>query len=244
MFVRDVGEDILEPRSKCLDQDGNVRVSKMLPKELARSMAVVAQSSSSTFPYSALDCVMMGRYSRNHVGTSRDEELEICREALKKAGVLELAYRNITELSGGEQRRVMIARALAQESEILLLDEPTLHLDVSHQLDLMELIKDLSHNMDKRVIMVTHDMVFAARYCDKIILLKKGKIVEAGPTEQVMTVKNMREIFDVNTDIRYDERIGGLSVQLLSRAESRIPDPPEPGHIEHRSGIVKTSDMA
>ena len=217
--VCNFGEGVLEPHSKAANDDGTASVDRMVPKELARSMAVVAQSAYSTFPYTAFDAVMMGRYSRSSsIGSAaKEDDIRICTDSLEKAGVLHLAHRNVMELSGGEFRRVMIARALAQQSEILLLDEPTLHLDVSHQFDLMDLIRDLSSNMGKRVIMVTHDMVFAARYCDRVILLKDGHIVASGRTEDVMTVQNMRDIFDVETDIRYDERIGGINIELLGR---------------------------
>lgn len=213
-----VPDGVLDPNTESLGDDGTAEVSKMRPKELARCMGVVSQSSFVTFPYTALDAVMMGRYARSgSVERSNQRDLESAYAALKTAGAEEFADRNVMELSGGEFRRVMIARALAQEPAILLLDEPTLHLDVRHQFDLMELVKRFSRDMDILIVLVTHDMVFAARYCDKVLLMEKGKIVAAGTTAEVMTEENMRDIFHIDTEIRYDERIKGLNVTMLNK---------------------------
>jgi iron complex transport system ATP-binding protein len=218
ILLNEIPEGVLEPNSKSASGDGGAEVSKMKPKELARSMGVVSQSSYVTFPYTALDAVMMGRYARSsNAERSRTEDLEAAYLSLKNAGALAYADRNVVELSGGEFRRVMIARALSQEPAILLLDEPTLHLDVSHQFDLMDLVKKLAGEMGLLVVLVTHDMVFAARYCDKILLMEKGQIISAGTTEEVMTEENMRDVFHVNTEIRYDERIRGLNVMMLNK---------------------------
>lgn len=218
IVVSDPGDGILDENSKALNDDGTASVNRMSAKELARSMALVAQNASVTFPFSVLDVVLMGRYSRTTSDSrSRDRDLAIARRALEDAKAIQFADRNITELSGGEFRRVMIARALAQEPDILLLDEPTLHLDVCHQFDLMETVRDLADRMDMTVIIVTHDMILAARYCDRIILMEHGRIVSEGPTAEVITENNMRRVFHMDTDIRYDERVKGLNVTLLKR---------------------------
>ena len=112
---------------------------------------------------------------------------------------------------------MMIARALAQEPKVLLLDEPTLHLDVNHQFDLMELITDLKRESDMIIIMVTHDVMFAARYCDQVIMMEDGRIVAAGDTEDVLTSQSIKEVFDVRAVVEYDERIGGLNVVMIGR---------------------------
>jgi len=222
ILVSDVKDGTLDNNSGSLNEDGTANVSKMKPKELARSMAVVSQSSYMSFPFTALDTVMMGRYARSGPGRSKREDLEAAHRSLKNAGALEFSDCSVMELSGGELRRVMIARALSQEPEILLLDEPTLHLDISHQFDLMDLIKSLVNEMNILVVLVTHDMVLAARYCDKIILMRKGEIVASGTTEEVITEKNMREIFHIDTEIRYDERIGSLNVMMLGKLSEKV----------------------
>lgn len=218
VLVEDMPDGVLDESSNSRNPDGTVDVSKMTPREMARGMAVVSQSAFMTFPYTAMDAVMMGRYARSGAGSSKKEDMEVAFQALKDAGALEFSKRSVMELSGGELRRVMIARALCQQPEILLLDEPTLHLDVNHQFDLMDLIEDLVHKKDMLSVIVTHDMVLAARYCTKIILMEHGRIVDAGPTEEVMTEVNMREVFDMETEIGKDPRIPGLSVVLIGKA--------------------------
>lgn len=217
VMVSDFGDGVLDSGSKALNADGTAAVDRMNPKELARSMALVAQSAYVTFPFSVIDMVSMGRYSRSPSGPTRDSDMEVVRQALENAGAIQLAGRNVTELSGGEFRRVMIARALAQEPDILLLDEPTLHLDVCHQFDLMDTVRSLADSMDMTVVIVTHDMVLAARYCDRIILMEHGDIIAEGAVGDVITEDNMRKVFHMDTEIRYDERIGGLNVTLLKR---------------------------
>ena len=223
--IDDIPEGIFDERSKAVNENGLADVLKMKPKELARSMAVVSQSSFMSFPFTVLDLVMMGRYARSPLtGETREENMRVAYESLKYAGALALADRNTMELSGGEFRRAMIARALAQSPEILLLDEPTLHLDIGYQFALMDLITDLSKNKGMLIIMVTHDMTFAARYCDKIILMDKGIIVDAGTTEEVMTSKNLREIFGIEADVSADSRIPGLNIVMIGRTSSKTDD--------------------
>ena len=120
------------------------------------------------------------------------------------------------ELSGGERRRVMIARALVQEPRILLLDEPTLHLDINHQFDLMDLISDLAKNKSLLIVLVTHDLILAARYCDRIIAVEHGEIVAMGETGDTLTPDLMRQVFDIDAEISIDPRVG-LNVTILGK---------------------------
>ena len=215
--LSDMREGILDPKTEQkYSREGTVSTDDMTNKEIARSMAVVKQSEYISFPFTALEAVKMGRYASNSSNTS-EQELEIVYGAMKDAGALEFADRCVNELSGGELRRVMIARALAQEADILLLDEPTLHLDVCHQFDLMELVKMLARERDLMVIMVTHDITFAGRYCDRLIMMEHGRIVHAGATEDVLTVENVREIFHIDADIVRDDRVDGLLVTMIGR---------------------------
>lgn len=220
VLISDLNEQILDSKSLGnYNTAGQIDIREMNNKEIARSMAVVNQSEYISFPFTALEAVRMGRYASNR-GNSESQEREIVYNAMKDAGALEFSERHVNELSGGELRRVMIARALAQQSDILLLDEPTLHLDVCHQFELMDLVRKLTKERHLMVVMITHDMMFAARYCDRIILMQNGSIVEAGKTSDVMTPENIRNIFHIEAAIDYDERIGGLNVTMIRRCAS------------------------
>src|SRR5699024_4468188 len=140
-----------------LDGENIINLSK---KEIARKMAFVTQSTSITFPFSVYETVMMGRYPRiGAVDKESESDIDIVYKAMKDTGTLQFADRSVNELSGGERRRVLIARALTQEPEILLLDEPTLHLDINHQFDLMELVNKLAKEQNLLILIVTHDII-------------------------------------------------------------------------------------
>lgn len=207
------GEDIFDERTKVNDKE-SVDIKEMSQKELARSIAVVSQSAYVSFPFTSFDVVMMGRYARYKGSEKENREAVI--DAMKRSGSLEFAERAVNELSGGELRRVMIGRALAQEPKVLLLDEPTLHLDVNHQFDLMNLITDLKKS-NIVIIIVTHDLMFAARYCDQVILMEKGQIVAAGETMDVLTRENIKSLFEIEAIVEYDERVGGPNVIMIGR---------------------------
>jgi iron complex transport system ATP-binding protein len=185
-------------------------VQTLTKKQIAQSMGFVMQTTNTTFPFTVYETILMGRYSRKDTFSSDDseEDTRIVYEAMRDTGVLKFADRDIDELSGGERRRVMIARALVQEPDILLLDEPTLHLDINHQFDLMDLITRLAREKDMLVVLVTHDIILAARYCSRVIAVIHGRIGAAGSVEDVFTEDNMRDLFDIETEIREDARVG------------------------------------
>lgn len=188
-------------------------VRGMTNKELARNVAIVSQESKVAFPFSVYDMVQMGRYAH---GTSESEDDEAIHQALSDAGALDFVDRTIDQLSGGERRRVFIARALVQNPKVMLLDEPTLHLDISHQFDLMELMVRLARERGMLVVFVTHDIVLAARFCDRAILLKDGMIFAAGDAADVIEPRNLRDVFGIDADIARDDRIG-MNVTILGR---------------------------
>ena len=154
----------------------------------ARSLAVVPQAVSMPPAFTVWETVLLGRTPYlNFLGhvSSRDEE--IARLALQKVDALDLAERRVGELSGGEQQRVLLARALAQATPILFLDEPTVHLDLQHQISLMDIIRVLAHNDYLAVLIALHDLNLAARYADRVALLVAGEIKAAGTPRQVLT---------------------------------------------------------
>jgi iron complex transport system ATP-binding protein len=142
-------------------------------------------------------------------------DIEIVKEAMAMTETEHLANRPMDQVSGGERQRVIIARALAQKPRILLLDEPTLHLDVNHQLDILDLITSLARKEKLVVIIVTHDLALAARYCDKIILMQDGRIQAAGDVTDVLTSQNMRKVFGIEATIYFDERIGAHGISII-----------------------------
>lgn len=201
------------------DVGDSVDIRELDDGERSRIVATVEQQSQMNFPFTVLETVRMGRYSRTGMFNEEDEdrEMDLLCDIMEDVGILEFAERNASELSGGEWRRVMIAQALAQEPEILLLDEPTLHLDVNHQFGLMDLCRKISRERGILVVIVTHDLQLAARYCDRSIVIVSGRIVASGRTEEVITKDLIRDVFKMEARVEYDGEIHGLLVTLLRR---------------------------
>ena len=191
-------------------------IGSLSRKEIANEMAVVPQNCIITFPFTALEIVMMGRNpSMDRFQRETKGDVEIVRKAMEATSVTHLAGRSMNQLSGGERQRVIIARALAQQPKILLLDEPTLHLDVNHQMEIMELVRELARREKLTVIMVSHDLNLAARYCDKLILLSEGSVLSAGSVPDVLTQDNVEKVFRIRSLVMYDERIDAYSLTIL-----------------------------
>jgi iron complex transport system ATP-binding protein len=177
-----------------------------------------------SFDFTALEVVLMGRNPHmKRFQTESKNDIDIAKKAMEITRTWEFADRPVTELSGGEKQRVIIARALTQQPKVLLLDEPTTHLDISNQLEIMDLIKKLSATENLLVVAVFHDFNLAARYCDSIILLKDGKIVDVGKAEETLTSKNLRKVFSVDTIVKRHPITGTLHVIPISLPASMIP---------------------
>ena len=171
-------------------------------KKLARNMAVMGQFNQINFDYTVLDIALMGRYPFHSLleqEKERDYEMESYRD------------RNFQSLSGGEQQRVVLARALTQSPKILILDEPTNHLDIRYRLEILSIIKDLQIT----VLAALHDLSLAAQFCDHLYLMKQGEIVTQGQPQAVMTPENLRRIFDVEACVYPSPINGKLMIQYL-----------------------------
>lgn len=157
------------------------------------------QETNVIYDLTALDIVLMGRnpyVKRFSIESVHD--LEVAKEAMTLTRTWHLANRYINELSAGEKQRVVIARAIAQRPKILLLDEPTSHLDLNHQIEIMDLLHRLTQDSELAVLAVFHDVNLALRYCDSIVLLKEGKVLAAGPTTETLTEENLKNVFEVS----------------------------------------------
>lgn len=193
---------ILKPKEGAVYLNGE-ELHSMSVRSSARKMAVVAQHNYYNFEFSVREVVLMGR-SPHKKALERDNarDYEIVNEALKTVGMYEFAERSFSTLSGGEQQRVILARALAQQTPALILDEPTNHLDITHQLMLLTLVK----NLNVTVISAIHDLNIAAAYCDRIYVLKNGQMVGAGTPREVLTTDFIRDIYKVETEVVEDSQ--------------------------------------
>lgn len=201
---------VQKPTEGTIRFDGKL-LDEMSYRESALKLAVVAQHNYYNFDFTVREVVLMGRAPHKKT-LERDnaKDYQIVDEALKTVQMKAFADRTFSTLSGGEQQRVILARALAQQTSALILDEPTNHLDITHQIMLMELVKKLNVT----VISAIHDLNIAAAYCDKIYVLKDGVLEGYGTPEEVLTPELIRRIYKVEAEIVYDSR-GKMHILFL-----------------------------
>ena len=190
-------------------------------RDVARRIAFVPQETVAPFDFSVIEIALMGRYP--HLGAfalEGPEDLSIVRQALGATGMGAFENRAFHTLSGGEKQRVVIASALAQSPDLLLLDEPTASLDIGHQLDIQALLGELNGANGVTMVLSTHDLNFAAALCRTLVLLRDGRVVAAGPTEQVLSTATVRALYDVDAEVARHPLAGRLTVTPLSRVSS------------------------
>jgi iron complex transport system ATP-binding protein len=195
-----------------------VPMKKMGRADIAKRIAVVAQETHLLFPFTVLETVLMGRSP--YLGDSMfetEKDLEIAKRAMEWTKILPFSERPMDELSGGERKRVFIARALAQEPEVILLDEPTANLDIHHQIDFLDLILTLNRERGLTIIMASHDINMASEFCDRLILLQGGRIYKTGPPGEVITRENIESVYGCQVWIDQHPISGMPRISLMKK---------------------------
>ncbi|MEH7013764.1 ABC transporter ATP-binding protein [Neobacillus niacini] len=182
-------------------------ISKVNTKLLAKQMAILPQTPESASGLTVGELVSYGRFPyQKGFGRLTKMDYEVIDWALEVTGTIDFKFRPIDALSGGQRQRVWIAMALAQETEIIFLDEPTTYLDMAHQLEVLELLQKLNLEQERTIVMVLHDLNQAARFADNIIALKNGEIVKAGTCDEVISHKVLKKVFNIDAVIGHDPR--------------------------------------
>jgi iron complex transport system ATP-binding protein len=209
---------VLRPQHGAITVDGDA-VDRIPRRQLGRRVAIVPQETHPAFDYTVLEMVLMGRHP--HLGTFQLEgpnDYEIATEALTATGAAHLSARSYATLSGGEKQRVVIASALAQQPDVLLLDEPTASLDLAYQLEVSSLLARLNRDRGVTMVLATHDLNLAASLCDRLVLMRAGKILVHGATTEVLTEASINQLYDVEADVQFHEAAGHLTVVPIRRA--------------------------
>lgn len=204
---------VQKPTSGKISFNGKL-LDELSYRESALQLAVVAQHNFYSFDFSVIDVVLMGRSPHKKI-LENDNILDyqIARDALKRVGMDNFENRSFASLSGGEQQRVILARALTQQTECLVLDEPTNHLDIKYQLEIMDIVKSL----DITVMAAIHDLNIATMYCDRLVAIKDGLIVGIGKPQELLTEKFIYEIYGVRSRIDIDTKTNRMNISYLPK---------------------------
>ena len=207
---------LLRPRSGQVVLDGT-RIDRLPTREVARLLGVLPQSPVAPEGVTVADLVTRGRHPHRawFRQWSADDET-VVGEAMDWTGVRDLADRSVDELSGGQRQRAWIAMALAQGTDLLLLDEPTTHLDLAHAVDVLDLVDRLNAERGRTVVMVLHDLNLAARYADRLVAMRDGRIVAQGPPREVLSEELLREVFGLRARVVQDPVSDGVLVVPLA----------------------------
>jgi iron complex transport system ATP-binding protein len=219
-LIRAVQGLLAEVRGR-VSLDG-VDIKSLSRRDIARKLAYVPQLADPVFDFTAGEIVRMGRYARqSRLGSGSGMDEQAVDEAMEATETVDLRDRQMAHLSGGERQRVFIARALAQDTPILLLDEPSLHLDINYQVELYGILKRLQRDTGKSILAAEHNINLAAAYADRLIFLKAGSIAARGAAAETVTPDTIRDIFGAEVEVRRNGRTGLPEISLVTeeRAE-------------------------
>ncbi|MEC3884639.1 ATP-binding cassette domain-containing protein [Halobacillus litoralis] len=220
---------LLEPKSGTVYLDGKA-IHKESTKEIAKKMAVLPQTPQAPSGLTVYELVSYGRFPHQRgFGKLTKEDRDIIEWALEVTGVQQFSEREIDALSGGQRQKVWIAMALAQGTDLLLLDEPTTYLDLAHQLEVLTLLEKLNKEEGRTIVMVLHDLNHAARFADHLVALNGGKIVKEGTAHEVMTSAVLRRVFNIDAAIVTDPRTHRpalITYDLIGQEKETEPQQP------------------
>lgn len=195
-----------------IELDGR-QLSELSRGEIAKNIAVVAQENETRFPVKVLEFVLCGRFVHGGAfGWESDEDVEKAEHAIEDCDLTEYRSRLMNHLSGGERQRVVLARAIATDARILLLDEPTANLDLAHQALMFRLVRRRCRERGGSAVVITHDLNLASEFADKVLLLREGRILAMGRPEDVLTKENIREVFAVDVMLDRNPASGNVRV--------------------------------
>ncbi|MEB2280246.1 ABC transporter ATP-binding protein [Lysinibacillus xylanilyticus] len=202
-LLKTIGRILKKQQGTVYLQDQNMQ--NLSTKEIAKKLAILSQTPIAPGQLKVEELIAYGRYPhRNNVNRLTKKDEEMIEWALNVTNTMEYRNRELAQLSGGQRQRVWLAMALAQETNILLLDEPTTYLDMAHQLEVLEIVKDLNEQHRCTIVMVLHDINHAARYSDHLIAMRQGAVMKTGTPEEILCADVMRNVFNINARIMQD----------------------------------------
>ncbi|RJS61127.1 ABC transporter ATP-binding protein [Bacillus sp. PK3_68] len=205
-LLKTIGRILKKEKGKIYLQDQDMQ--QLSTKEIAKRLAILSQSPTAPFQLKVEELISYGRYPhRKNINRLTKKDTEMIEWAMEVTHTLEFRNRELADLSGGQRQRVWLAMALAQETDILLLDEPTTYLDMAHQLEVLNIVQKLNREHHCTIIMVLHDINHATRYSDELIAMKDGAIMKCGSPSTIMTREVLKEVFNIEAKIIYDKEL-------------------------------------